>query len=94
MGNRYSFTPEGLHNVGVYGVEPSDVWRALHGSRRVTRQLSDEAKAVFGVTSDGRYLVVLVVESDHDDNDWDIVAARDMSPDEIAMFDKHVGGTR
>jgi hypothetical protein len=35
---------------------------------------------------------VFVVESSYEDNDWDIVAAREMFPDEIAMFKKYVGG--
>jgi hypothetical protein len=67
--DRFSFTPDGLHNIAVYGIEPAEVWQALHAVRRVTRQMSE-------------------------DNDWDLVAAREMYPDEIAMFDQHVGGTR
>lgn len=56
--------------------------------------MSDNSDAIFGVTAAGRYLVLLVVESEFEDNDWDLVAARDMYPDEIAMFDKYVGGPR
>lgn len=94
MRDRYSFTGDGLHNVAVYGVEPSEVWQALHAARRLTRQMSEDANAVFGVTAKGRHLVVFVVESTVEDNDWDIIAARDMAPDEIAMFDQYVGGPR
>lgn len=94
VGDRYSLTVEGLHNVGVYGVEPREVWEALHATRRLTRQVADDANAVFGVTGKGRYLVVLVVESANTDNDWDIVAAREMYPDEMAMFDQYAGGRR
>ena len=93
MGNRYSFTVEGLHNVAVYGIDPREVWDVLRGRRRLTRQVSDEASAIFGVTARGRHLVIFVVESVHADNDWDVVASREMAPDEIAMFDKHIGGT-
>jgi hypothetical protein len=92
--NRYSFTPDGLHNIAVYSVEPGEVWQALHARRRLTRQMSEDADAVFGVTAKGRYLVVFVVESTFEDNDWDIIAAREMSPDEIAMFDQYKGGQR
>jgi len=35
-----------------------------------------------------------VVESTFEENDWDIIAARDMSPDEIATFDQYTGGQR
>jgi hypothetical protein len=43
------------------------------------------------VTSVGRYLMVLVVESTSEDNDWDIVAAREMSTGEIEVFDRYTG---
>jgi hypothetical protein len=46
------------------------------------------------MTPDGRYLVVFVMESLHEDNDWDVIAAREMYSDEIAMFEKYVGGQR
>jgi len=91
VGNRYSFTGEALHNIAVYGIEPVEVWQVLRAPQRLTRQMGDEAKAVFGRTARGRYLVVLVVESIHEDNDWDVMAAREMWPDEIAMFSKYMG---
>jgi hypothetical protein len=94
VGDRYSLTVEALHNLGVYGVEPGEVWEALHAKRRLTRQVDEDVDAVFAVTGKGRYLVVLVVESAGSDNDWDVVAAREMFPDEVARFDKYVGGRR
>ncbi|HZN18077.1 MAG TPA: hypothetical protein VFB84_07820 [Micromonosporaceae bacterium] len=94
MRDRYSFTSDGLYNIAVYGVEPGEVWQALHARHRLTRQIDEDANAVFGATTKGRHLVVFVVESTFDDNDWDIVAARDMAPDEIAMFDEYLGGRR
>jgi len=94
VGNRYSFTSDGLHNIAVYGITPNEVWQAPHATRRLTRQVNDDSDAIFGVTAAGRHLVVLVVESKFEDNDWDVVAAREMYPDEIAMFDKYVGGPR
>ena len=93
MRDRYSFTSDGLHNIVVYGIDPAEVWEVLHARRRLTRQMSEDANAVFGVTGRGRHLVVFVVESSYTDNDWDVVAAREMFPDEIAMFTKYVGGT-
>lgn len=95
---RYSFTPDGLHNLAVYGLTPAQVWEALTALRRVTRHLGDESdetdiKAVFAQTEAG-HLVVFLAESDLDDNDWDIVAARRMWPDEVAMFEKLAAGGR
>jgi hypothetical protein len=95
---RYSFTPEGLHNLAVYGLTPAQAWAALTALRRVTRHLGDELdetdlKAVFAQTDAG-YLVVFLAESDLDDNDWDIVAGRRMWPDEVAMFEKLAAGGR
>jgi len=55
--------------------------------------MGEDANAIFGVTNAARHLVVFVVESAFEDNDWDVVAARDMFPDEIAIFTKFVGGT-
>ena len=93
MRDRCSFTGDGLHNIVVYGIDPAEVWQVLHAQRRLTRQMSEDANAVFGVTDLGRHLVVFVVESTYEDNDWDVVAARDMFSDEIAMFTKYMGGT-
>jgi len=95
---RYSFTPDGLHNIAVYGLTSAQVWAALTALRRVTRHLGDELdetdlKAVFAQTDAG-HLVVFLAESDLDDNDWDIVAARRMWPDEVAMFEKLAAGGR
>jgi hypothetical protein len=96
VAERYSFTADGLHNLAVYGVTPADAWSALTALRRVVRHLGDELdetdlKVVFAQTNGG-YLAVFLVESDRDDNDWDIVAARQMWPDEVAMFDKVAAG--
>ena len=30
-------------------------------------------------------------ESAHEDNDWDVIAAREMLPDEKAVFDRYTG---
>jgi hypothetical protein len=95
---RYSFTPEGLHNIAVYGLTPVQVWSTLTALRRVSRHLGDEldetdTKVVFAQTEAG-YLVVFLAESDRDDNDWDIVAARRMWPDEVTMFEKLAAGGR
>ncbi len=91
MKNRYSFTGQALGNLEVYGITPGEVWEALHAKRRFSRQIGAEAAAVFGVTGRGRYLVVLVIESGLEDNDWDVVAAREMDAEEVAVFERYTG---
>lgn len=88
MKNRYSFTADGLANLAVYGVDPHEVWEVLHTSPRMTRQLTGDAVGIFGITARRRQLLVLVVESTQEDNDWDVVAARDMDTEEIALFNR------
>ncbi len=90
MKDRYSFTADALQNIEVYGITGTEVWRVLHASRRLTRHLSADAAAIFGVTGAGRYLVVLVVESAQEATDWDVVAARDMNADEVDVFDRYL----
>ncbi|WP_051407351.1 hypothetical protein [Nocardia sp. CNY236] len=91
MGDRYSFTSDGLYNIEVYGVTAGEVWVALHSKRRMVRHLDPKATAIFGITHTGRRLVVFVLESELEDNDWDIIAAREMGPDEKAVFDRYTG---
>ncbi|MFI1916793.1 hypothetical protein [Nocardia sp. NPDC020380] len=91
MGDRYSFTSEGLDNIRIYGVKPGEVWEALHSKRRLVRQIDARASAMFGLTHTGRYLVVFVLESAYENNDWDVIAAREMFPDEKAVFDRYTG---
>jgi hypothetical protein len=67
------------------------VWSALSSQRRLVRHLSESASAVFGVADGGEYVVVAVVESDVEDNHWDIVGARVMDADEAAAFDRFTG---
>jgi hypothetical protein len=91
VGDRYSFTRTSLRNLAVYGVTPGEVWEALHSKRRMIRHLDDKATAIFGVTHTGRHLVVFVLESSHEDNDWDVDAAREQHADEQALFDRYTG---
>lgn len=60
----------------------------------MSRPPGEDGAAVFGVTSTGRYVMVLVVEYQVADNDWDIGAAREMTPDEIEVFERYTDGQR
>jgi hypothetical protein len=91
VGRRFSFTDEALGNLQVYEVTPGEVWEALHGGRRVIRRL-DECTLVYAATARGRRLAILLAESESGDNDWDILAARDLSDSEAKRFDEAVQG--
>jgi hypothetical protein len=90
---RYTYTPEALQGLELSGLSAPEVWAVLHSSPRLTRHVSEDAAAIFGITPAGRHLVVLVAESPVEDNDWDILAARDMYPDEVEVFDGNTGRT-
>lgn len=93
VGRRYSFTDDALSNLAVYDVTPGEVWEALHGNRRVIRHL-DELTVVYAASRRGRRLVVLIAETAHDDHDWDILSAREMSDSEAKRYDEAVAGWR
>jgi hypothetical protein len=90
VGRRYSFTDDGLSNLAVYDVTPGEVWEALHGTQRVIRHL-DELTVVYAASRRGRRLVVLVAETDHDDHDYDILSAREMTDTEIKRYEEVTG---
>lgn len=94
MKDAYSFTSEGLARIALSGLAPQVVWSALRSQRRLVRHLSETASAVFGVADGGEYVVVALVESALDDNDWDVVGARLMDADEMAAFDAWTGRLR
>lgn len=94
MGSRFSFSDEALENLAVYGVTPGEVWEALHGARRVIRHLGDDVMVVYAAARRGRRLAILLAEAGHDDNDWDILSARDLSDSESKRFDEAMRGWR
>jgi hypothetical protein len=87
----YSFTPDGLARISLAGLTAGVVWSALRSERRLVRFRSDTEAAVFGVTAGGEHVVVAVVESPAEDNDWDIVGARRMDRDEVMTFNRNTG---
>ena len=91
MKDAYSFTSDGLTRIALAGLTPQMVWSALRSPRRLVRHLTESTSAVFGVAEGGEYVVVAVVESDVEDNDWDVVGARLMDADEVATFDRFTG---
>lgn len=90
MGSRFSFTDEALANLRLYGVTPAEVWQALHGTRRVIRHLGDDVMVVYAVTRAGRRLAVLLAESAHADNDWDVLSARELSDIETKRYEEAI----
>ncbi|MFY1694961.1 hypothetical protein O7623_30700 [Solwaraspora sp. WMMD791] len=87
MGNRFSFADEALDNLAIYGVTPGEVWEALHSRHRIIRHLGDDVMVVYAALRTGRRLAVLLAESRHSDNDWDVLSARDLSDAESKRYD-------
>ncbi|MFC7545517.1 hypothetical protein [Plantactinospora sp. GCM10030261] len=94
MVSRFSFVEEALDNLRVYDVTPGEVWEALHSGRRIIRHLGDDVMIVYAATRRGRRLAVLLAEAGHDDNDWDVLSARDLSDREAKRFEEALGGWR
>jgi hypothetical protein len=93
MGNRYSFTTAGLSSAELAGISAGEVYEILHappGHRLIRHLPDDDGATVCGVTAAGRYLMVGLRESTHEDCDWDIVGARDLQADERAVLDSYI----
>jgi hypothetical protein len=90
VGSRFSFTDEALANLRLYDVTAAEVWQALHSTQRVIRHLGDDVMVVYAATRRGRRLAVLLAESDHTDNDWDVLSARQLSDIEAKRYDEAI----
>jgi uncharacterized DUF497 family protein len=86
VGNRYSVTTKGLTNLTKRGVTVPEALQVVSSPEQVLRPLSETAVAVFGQTAEGRALVVQLEETTAEDNDWDIVDARDLTEAEIGQL--------
>ena len=90
VGARYSFTDDAFANLRLFEVTPGEVWEALHSTRRVIRHLGDDVMVIYAVNRHGRHLAVLLAEADHNDNDWDVLSARDLSDSEIKRYEEAI----
>jgi hypothetical protein len=88
----YNFTRAGIANAAQRGITPLEVWEVLDGGRRLFSRVGEQSMIVLGATDQGRHLLVLVSESDHEPDVWDIVAAREMNMPEISQFRRARGG--
>ena len=93
MHNRYSVTEEGLQKIASGGLSVPEVLQVLGGAGRIFWHPAEGVAAELGETMDGRRLIVMLVEADQEDNDWDIVAAWQMTSQESTQYD-HVQGMR
>ena len=69
-----------------------EVWEVLDSDRRLFGRVGERAMIVLGTTQSVRHLLVLVHEAEHEPDTWDIVAAREMSQQEISQFRRTRGG--
>jgi uncharacterized DUF497 family protein len=88
----YNFTRAGIANAAQRGITTLEVWEVLDSDRRLFSRIGKRTMIVLGATNDGRHLLVLVREADHEPDVWDIVATREMTTQEISQFRKVRGG--
>lgn len=92
MRGSYNFTRAGLTNAAQHGITTLEVWEVLDSARRLFSRVGDRSMIVLGATGTGRHLLVLVCEAEHEPDVWDIVAARELSPQEISQYRRARGG--
>lgn len=92
--DRYRLTAKALRTLEIRDIAGHEVWEILDGSRRMTKRLGVDAAVVFGVTDAGRCLVLLALESVLEAQGWDVVAARELSADEVGLFASYLGKPR
>jgi uncharacterized DUF497 family protein len=88
----YNFTHAGIANAAQHGITTLEVWEVLDSDRRLFSRVGERSMIVLGATQVGRHLLVLVHEAEHEPDTWDIVAAREMSQQEISQFRRARGG--
>jgi uncharacterized DUF497 family protein len=70
-------------HIARHNVSPEDVEEVCFGRNWAIRS-GRRRKAVFGQTSGGRYLLVIIEDRGHDE--FDVVTARDMTPTERKRY--------
>lgn len=61
--------------------------QVVRSQNHVLRFVEPGVGVVAGQTSQDRYLLILIYESEFEDNDWDIEGGRDMTVDEIQQLE-------
>lgn len=84
MASEIRWTEESEEHIARHGVEPAEVEEAAYERPRLEATGRAGVRLVFGTTSAGRYL--LVVLGDHADGSDYCVTARDMTDKERKTF--------
>lgn len=92
MRGSYNFTHAGITNAAQHGIRTLEVWEVLDSDRRLFSRVGERSMVVLGATRVGRHLLILVREAESEPDVWDIVAAREMSQEEIGQFRRARGG--
>ncbi|HET9657501.1 MAG TPA: hypothetical protein VFP72_19270 [Kineosporiaceae bacterium] len=92
MRGSYNFTRAGIANAEQHGITALEVWEVLDSDRRLFSRVGERSMIVLGATEAARHLLVLVSESADEPDVWDIVAAREMSQQEISQYWRARGG--
>lgn len=93
MRGAYNITTAGLRNAAQHGITPVELFEVIDSRTRLFSRAGDRSMLVLGTTPTGRYLVVLVTEADLEPDVWDIVAAREMTEQEITNYRTVQGGS-
>jgi hypothetical protein len=84
----YCLPPDTPRRLARFDVSPQEVWEALDCPERVTRNSADGNEMIYGVTSAGRHLMVLIIEYAVADEEWEILVAWDMTAEEIKRYER------
>lgn len=90
---RYSYTDEALERIRWAGLEPADVLRALNTTPQHVRYHGEDISLMTVRARSGLlHIAVGLREKEGADDEWDVVGARRMDKDEIAVFERLTGG--
>jgi hypothetical protein len=89
----YNITTAGLRNAAQNGLTPAELFEVIDSRGRMFSRVGDASMLILGVTSIGRHVMILVTEADLEPDVWDIVAAREMTKQEITNYHKVQGGS-
>jgi uncharacterized DUF497 family protein len=88
----YNFTLAGVRNAEQHGVSLGEIWEVINSDGLLYSPVGGNRTVIFGATSAGRHLAVLVEEDEFEDDTYDIVAVREMVDREVSELRKLRGG--
>ncbi|MFF5109953.1 hypothetical protein [Streptosporangium sp. NPDC000509] len=91
MGYRAIYwTERSEEHIARHGVTPEEVEQVVFTRPYWEAAGREGSTLIYGVTDDGRYLLVVLVESVAESGAWYVVTARDMTATEKRLFARKV----